>query len=99
MITALEAKLNAYRTREWFDMIDKKIKDAAVSGDMMCVVGVDEIPNGTDGILYEIAELLNELGYQTLIDIDNQNGLTLYIYWHSKRVVNYINNSNSEEEY
>ena len=77
MITALEAKLNAYRTREWFDIVDKKIKDAAVRGDMMCIIGVDEIPNGTEGTLYEIAGLLNELDYQTAVDMEKQ--LTLYI--------------------
>lgn len=98
MITALEAKLNAYRTREWFDIVDKKIKDAAVGGDLMCIISVDEIPNGTEGTLYEIAGLLNELGYQTTIDIENRNGLVLYIYWHAKREVNYAHNSNSEEE-
>lgn len=97
MITALEAKLNAYRTREWFDIVDKKIKDAAVSGDLMCIIGVDDIPNGTEGTLYEIAGLLNELGYQTMIDIGNRNGLDLYIYWHTKRVVNHADSSDSEE--
>ena len=94
MITALEAKLNAYRTREWFNIVDKKIKNAAVSGDLMCIIGVDDIPNGTEGTLYEIAGLLNELGYQIMIDIENRNELILYIYWHAKREVNY----NSEEE-
>jgi hypothetical protein len=97
MITALEAKLNAYRTREWFDIVDKKIKDAAVSGDLMCIIGVDDIPNGTKGTLYEIAGLLNELGYQTMIDLENRNGLVLYIYWHAKRVVSHADNSDSEE--
>jgi hypothetical protein len=97
MITALEAKLNAYRTREWFDIVDKKIKDAAVSGDLMCIIGVDDIPNGTEGTLYEIAGLLNELGYQTMIDLENRNGLVLYIYWHAKRVVSHADNSDSEE--
>lgn len=79
MITALEAKLNAYRRRVWFDIVDKKIKDAAVNGDMMCIIGVDDIPNGTEGTLYEIAGLLKELGYQTAVDMEKQ--LTLYIYW------------------
>jgi hypothetical protein len=97
MITALEAKLNAYRTRVWFDIVDKKIKDAAVSGDLMCIIGVDDIPNGTEGTLYEIAGLLNELGYQTMIDLENRNGLVLYIYWHAKRVVSHADNSDSEE--
>ena len=98
MITALEAKLNAYRRREWFDIVDKTIKDAAVSGDLMCIIGVDDIPNGTEGTLYEIAGLLNELGYQTMIDIGNRNGLDLYIYWHAKRVINHADSSDSEEE-
>lgn len=98
MITALEAKLNAYRTREWFDIVDKKIKDAAVGGDLMCIIGMDDIPNGTEGTLYEIAGLLNELGYQTMIDIENRNELILYIYWHTKRAVNYADSSDSEEE-
>ena len=98
MITALEAKLNAYRTRVWFDIVDKKIKDAAVSGDLMCIIGVDDIPNGTEGTLYEIAGLLNELGYQTMIDIENRNGLDLYIKKKKKRVVNHADNSDSEED-
>ena len=85
MITALEAKLNAYRTREWFDIVDKKIKDAAVGGDLMCIIGMDDIPNGTEGTLYEIAGLLNELGYQTMFDVFRTPSRALYIYWHAKR--------------
>ena len=98
MITALEAKLNAYRTREWFDIVDKKIKDAAVGGDLMCIISVDDIPNGTEGTLYEIAGLLNELGYQTMFDVFREPSRALYIYWHAKSVVNYADNSDSEEE-
>ena len=98
MITALEAKLNAYRTRKWFDIVDEKIKDAAVSGDLMCIIGVDDIPNGTEGTLYEIAGLLNELGYQTMFDVFRVPTRALYIYWHAKRVVNHADNSDSEED-
>lgn len=97
MITALEAKLNAYRTRKWFDIVDKKIKDAAVNGDLMCIIGVDDIPNGTNGTLYEIAGLLNELGYRTMFDAFREPTRALYIYWHAKREVNYAGNSDSEE--
>lgn len=36
---------------------------------------MSEIPNGTQGILCEIAYLLNELGYQTLI---NENIISVF---------------------
>ena len=85
MITALEAKLNAYRTREWFDIVDKKIKDAAVNGDLMCIIGVDDIPNGTEDTLYEIAGLLKELGYQAMFDVFRVPSRALYIYWDAKK--------------
>ena len=86
MITALEAKLNAYRRREWFDIVDKKIKDTAVGGGLMCNICVDDIPNGTEDTLYEIAGLLNELGYQTMFDVFyGVHDRVLYIYWHAKR--------------
>ena len=96
MITALEAKLNAYRRRAWFDIVDKKIKDAAISGDLMCIIGVDDIPNGTEGTLYEIARFLYELGYQTAVDMEQQ--LTLYIYWNiNSGSVGAIGSSEDEE--
>ena len=87
MITALEAKLNAYRTREWFDIVDTKIKDTAVSGGLKCTICVDDIPNGTEGTLCEIAGLLNELGYETMFDLFRgvHGARDLYIYWHAKR--------------
>ena len=86
MITALEAKLNAYRTREWFDIVDKKIKDAAVNGDLMCIIGVDDIPNGTEDTLYEIAGLLKELGYQARFGVlYGVHSRVLYIYWYAKK--------------
>lgn len=81
MLTASEAKLLAYRKRDYFATVERKISEAAESGDMMCTINAGEIPNGTNGKIYEIARFLYELGYQTAVDIENGNGLTLYVYW------------------
>lgn len=53
---------------------------AANNGNSMCAIQLDEIPNATTGTLYEISNLLYELGYQSLITHPN----TLTIYWHVK---------------
>lgn len=100
MITALEAKLTAYRKRSWFEIVERKISEAANNGDVMCTICVNEIPKGTDGVLYEIECLLKELGYQVTMDLENRDGLTMYVYWHAKKTIVYYNGvggSESEE--
>lgn len=82
MITALDAKLIAYRTRDYYNVVENKISESANNGDLMCTIQLNEIPNGTMGIFYEISKLLFELGYRTAID---QN--KLYIYWHPKHTI------------
>ena len=97
MLTAFEAKLLAYRKRDYFITVEQKILAAAESGDLMCAISVDEIPYGTPGKIYEIARFLYELGYQTAVDMEKQ--LTLYIYWNinPNSIVGAI--GSSEEEY
>ena len=99
MITALDAKLIAYRKRDYYNIVENKISEAANNGDLMCSIQLNEIPNGTMGIFYEISNLLFELGYLTAID---QN--KLYIYWHLKHAIdnpvyiNYFDESDGEEK-
>jgi hypothetical protein len=80
MLTAIEAKLKAYRKRDFFAIVEGKISDAADNGEMMCTIQIDDLPNGSVGMLYEITNLLYELGYRTLISHSN----TLTIYWNVK---------------
>jgi hypothetical protein len=80
MITAIEAKIAAARTKPYYNIVNQKIKVAANNGNSMCAIQLDEIPNATTGTLYEISNLLYELGYRTLITHPN----TLTIYWHVK---------------
>ena len=80
MITAIEAKLAAARTNPYHNIVNQKIKVAANNGNSMCAIQLDEIPNATTGTLFEISNLLYELGYQSLITHTN----TLTIYWHVK---------------
>ena len=76
MFTATEAKLTSYRSRGYFSIVEKKISDSAKKGDTACAINVNELPNGTPGMLYEISYLLIELGYQAVIDEN-----TLNVYW------------------
>lgn len=95
MITALEAKINAFKKRPHYKMVEQRIVDASSAGDMMCTFHLEEIPNGTLGLLYEISSLLNELGYQTTIEDQD----TLYVCWYLKRPMCYnVDGSDNEEE-
>ena len=76
MITALEAKQMVFQTKDYYNIVDSKITTSASNGDCKCAVNISEIPNGTKGILYEIASFLNELGYHTTMGNE-----TLNIYW------------------
>ena len=98
MLTATEAKLASYRSRDYYNIVENKILDATNKGETSCDIMMSEIPNGTQGILCEIAYLLNELGYQTMFDVFRVPSRALYIYWHAKRVVNHADNSDSEED-
>lgn len=92
MITALEAKLNAFKKRPHYEMVEKRITEASSAGDWICTFHLDEIPNGTLGLLYEMSSILNELGYQTTVE-DKE---TLYVCWYLKRPLCY-SGSDSEE--
>lgn len=85
MISALEAKLTAFRKR-YGNIVENKIIEAASKGDMMCTISADEIPNSVKYTLHEIASILHELGYQTSMD-ENEN--TLNIYWIITSIMNY----------
>ena len=76
MLTATEAKLASYSKRSYFNIVENKILDATKKGETLCEIMMDEIPYCTPGTLCEISYLLNELGYQTLI---NEN--TISVYW------------------
>lgn len=75
MLTATEAKLVSYRSRDYYNIVENKILDATNKGETSCDIKMSEIPNGTHGILCEITYLLNELGYQTLI---NENIISVF---------------------
>ena len=94
MISALEAKLTAFRKR-YGNIVENKIIEAASKGDMMCTLSVDEIPNGAKHTLYEIASILSELGYQFSID-ENENVLNIYWIITSRMLYNW--GSEIEEE-
>lgn len=82
MMTATEAKISAFRnrTRGYFHIAESRITQAALDGELMCSINLDEIPGGNISMLYEVSYLLNELGYQTFI-----NEYTLTIYWTVKK--------------
>lgn len=86
MMTALEAKLTAYRNRTngYFHIAESKIDSAANFGITECSIRMNEIPNGTMGMIYELASILNELGYQTIFFKEQK---TLGIYWGVKKNV------------
>lgn len=72
MITALEAKIKAFR-KKYGNLVENRIIEAASNGEMFCV-----IYNLSDTLLNEITGILYELGYSTLIDEHNQS---LTIFW------------------
>lgn len=76
MLTATEAKLKSYQKKNYFNIVEKKIEDAVNNGELWCTINMNEIPNGTFGMLLEISNLLNELGYQTKVNYD-----TVDVYW------------------
>lgn len=93
MLTATEAKLISYKNKHYFPIISKKILDAANNGETTCVLSINEINNGTSGMLYEISYLLNELGYRTLI---NENSID--VYWSVQKPLFYDILGDMEEE-
>lgn len=99
MMTALEAKLTAYRnkTNGYFHIAESRIEEAAMFGNTECAIEMSEIPNGTIGMIYELASILNELGYQTIFFGEQK---TLGIYWGAKKdiVVNIADEYIDEEE-
>ena len=84
MMTALEAKLTAQRikTNGYFHIAESRIEEAAMFGNTECAIEMSEIPNGTIGMIYELASILNELGYQTIFFGEQK---TLGIYWGAKK--------------
>ena len=83
-MTALEAKLTAHRnkTNGYFRIAESRIEEAATSGNTECAIEMSEIPDGTIGMMYELASILNELGYQTIFFGEQK---TLGIYWGAKK--------------
>lgn len=99
MMTALEAKLTAYRnkTNGYFHIAEKRIEEAAIFGKTECAIEMSEIPNGTMGMMYELSSVLNELGYQVIFFGEQK---TLGIYWGTKKdiVMNIADEYIDEEE-
>lgn len=93
MLTATEAKLISYKNKDYFPVVSKKILDAANNGETTCAVSVNEIIDGTPGLLYEISYLLNELGYRTTI---NEN--IINVYWSVQKPLFYDILGDMEEE-
>lgn len=60
----------------------------------MCDISIEEIPNGTSGTLCEISYLLNELGYQTVIDENIVN-----VYWAVQKPIFYDILGDIEEDW
>lgn len=96
MFTATEAKLESYRkTNGYFTIVESKILTATTRGETSCSINMNEICNGTPGMLSEIAYLLIELGYQALI---SENTLT--VYWAVQKPMFYnIFDDLEEDEY
>lgn len=85
MFTATEAKQESYRkTNGYYSIVESKILTATTRGETSCSINMDEISNGTPGMLCEISFLLIELGYNTTID-DN----TLNVHWSVQKPVFY----------
>ena len=96
MMSAIEAKQESYRkTNGYYDIVESKILTATSRGETSCSINMDEICNGTPGMLSEISYLLIELGYQVLI---NEN--TLEVYWAIQKPTYYnIFDDIEEDEY
>lgn len=85
MLTAIEAKRESYRkTNGYYGIVESKILTATTRGETSCSINMDEIFNGTTGMLCEISYLLTELGYKTVIDEN-----TLNVYWHVQPPIYY----------
>ena len=77
MMSAIEAKQESYRkTNGYYSIVESKILTATSRGETSCSINMDEISNGTLGMLSEISYLLIELGYIASI---SEN--TLNVYW------------------
>jgi len=95
MITAIEAKQETYRkTNGYYNIVESKILTATSRGETSCSINMDEICNGTLGMLSEISYLLIELGYQALI---SEN--TLNVYWDVHKPIYYNIFDDIEEDW
>ena len=99
MMTALEAKQTAHRnkTNGYFRIAESRIEEAAMFGNTECAIEMSEIPDGTIGMIYELASILTELGYQAIFFGERK---TLGIYWGTKKdiVMNIADEYIDEEE-
>jgi hypothetical protein len=96
MMSAIEAKKETYRkTNGYYSIVESKILTAISRGETSCSINMDEISNGTLGMLSEISYLLIELGYLASIS-DN----TLSVYWTVQKPMFYsIFDDLQEDEY
>lgn len=96
MMSAIEAKKETYRkTNGYYSIVESKILTATSRGETSCSINMDEISNGTLGMLSEISYLLIELGYQAVI---SEN--TLNVYWSVQKPMFYsIFDDLEEDEY
>jgi hypothetical protein len=94
-MSAIEAKKETYRkTNGYYSIVESKISTATSRGETSCSINMDEISNGTLGMLSEISYLLIELGYQVLI---NEN--TLEVYWATHKPIYYNIFDDIEEDW
>lgn len=96
MMSAIEAKQESYRkTNGYYSIVESKILTATSRGETSCSINMDEISNGTLGMLSEISYLLIELGYMASI---SEN--TLNVYWAVQKPMFYnIFDDLEEDEY
>ena len=96
MMSAIEAKQESYRkTNGYYSIVESKILTATSRGETSCSINMDEISNGTLGMLSEISYLLIELGYMASI---SEN--TLNVYWDVQKPMFYnIFDDIEEDEY
>lgn len=95
-MSAIEAKQESYRkSNGYYTIVESKILTATTRGETSCSINMDEISNGTLGMLSEISYLLIELGYQAVI---SEN--TLNVYWTVNKPMFYnIFDDIEEDEY
>ena len=95
-MSAIEAKQESYRkTNGYYSIVESKILTATSRGETSCSINMDEISNGTLGMLSEISYLLIELGYMASI---SEN--TLNVYWAVQKPMFYnIFDDLEEDEY